>query len=466
MPAFERLTHEDARILGLEEGSVRGHTCKVLVVGERAGAERIGVDALRRHVERRLGRVPRLRQRLARTPLGIAEPIWVDDDEFDVARHVRRVATRGAVGPERLRSIVGDLMSRRLDPARPLWHLDLVEPLEEGGAALVVRLHHCMADGAASVRILSGILLDAEPEPDVPRPEPWSPTDAPGAGQLAALAVRDRLGEAAGAAAGAARALASPTAWAASARTAARLPATIRRELAGRGGESALAAPIGPRRVVAFESAPLADVKRIGKAIGDGMTVNDVVLAAVGGGLRRLLAADLGSGAAGLRVKVPVSLHGRDDAAGTLANRDSFMFVDLPLAEEDPVERLLAINRETSDRKRHHDAETLDALFHDLSRVSHSLERLANRWAMSPRVFTLNVSNVPGPRGATFVMGAPLNEAYSLAEVASRHALRASVFSASGNLAFGFCADADAVPDLDPMAAGVVDELEALRARI
>lgn len=464
--AFERLTHEDARILGLEEGSVRGHTCKVLVLGEHPGSERIGIGDLRRHVERRLGRVPRLRQRLARTPLGIAEPIWVDDHEFDVARHVRRVPTRSPVGRERLRSIVGDLMATRLDPARPLWRLDLVDPLEEGGSALVVRLHHCMADGAASVRILSGLLLDSEPDADIPPPEDWRPAAAPGTARLAALAARDRLGEAACVAAGAARALASPGAWAASARTAARLPATIRRELAGRSAESALAAPIGPRRVVAFESVALEDVKRIGKTIGEGVTVNDVVLAAIGGGLRRLLAADLAGGAAGLRVKVPVSLHGRDDAAGTLANRDSFMFVDLPLAEEDPVERLLAINRETSDRKRQHDAETLDSLFRDLSHVSHSLERLANRWAMSPHVFTLNVSNVPGPRGPTFVMGAPLREAYSLAEVASRHALRASVFSASGSLAFGFCADAEAVPDLDPMAAGVADELEALRARI
>ena len=465
MAAFERLTHEDARILGLEEGSVRGHTCKVLVTGAAPGGARIGLDELREHVERRLGRVPRLRQRLATTPLGIADPIWVDDDEFDVARHVTLTPGRGPVGRERLRAIVGELMSTRLDPARPLWRIDLVDSLEEGGAVVVVRLHHCMADGTASVRILSQILLDDEAAPVDPPHEQWSPTAAPHAVRLAALGLRDRAGAAAATAGEAARALVSPAAWAASARTVGRLPATLRRELDARSADSALAAPIGPRRVVAFHAAPLDEVKRIGKAVGEGVTVNDVVLAAVGGGLRRLLG-DADTGAAGLRVKVPVSLHGRDDAAGTLANRDSFMFVDLPVGEQDPVERLLAINRETSDRKRHHDAETLDALFRDLSHVSHSLERLANRWAMSPRVFTLNVSNVPGPRGPSFVMGAPLHEAYSLAEVANRHALRASVFSAAGNLAFGFCADADAVNDLDPMAAGVADELETLRARI
>ena len=150
--------------------------------------------------------------------------------------------------------------------------------------------------------------------------------------------------------------------------------------------------------------ASLEDMRHIGHAAPERATVNDVVLSAVGAGLRGWLAA-LGAPAAGLRVKVPVSLHqpGEPDTA----NRDSFMVVDLPLEQEDPAfERLVAVARENApDRKQHHDAQALDDFFRDLSHLSSSLKRHAERWAMSPRVFTLNVSNVPGPPGPQTVWG-------------------------------------------------------------
>ncbi len=115
---------------------------------------------------------------------------------------------------------------------------------------------------------------------------------------------------------------------------------------------------IGPGRRVAFASAPLDDLKRIGKAHGEGITINDVVLAVVAGGMRVWLDRRQAS-ERGISVKVPVSLHHHDAQADAHGNRDSYFFVDLPVAEPDPVRRLLAINRETADRKRHHDAETL-----------------------------------------------------------------------------------------------------------
>lgn len=438
------------------------------------------VAHLRALVDARLARVPRLRQRLAPTPFGLASPIWVDDPQFDVAEQVRAVATDAAAGPDEpidrghLRSIVARVMSERLDPARPLWRIDVVEHLEGGGAALVIRLHHCMADGHASVQILSALLLDAEPEPGPgPGPAlerepdaiaPWAPTPAPGAARLLALAARDRL---AGAVAGTARAggsLVTPGSWLAAGRTAARVPATLRREFARSQTASPLATAIGDERTVAFASVSLVEAKRIETAFGEGVTVNDVVLTAVAGGLRRWLAHS-GAGVADFRVKVPVSLHGRNGVSDALANRDSLMFVDLPLVENDPVRRLLAISAETRARKRDHDAETLDALFRDLAHVSGRLERMAQRWAMSPRVFALSVSNVPGPPEPRFVAGRRLRELYSLAEVASRHALRASVISADGTLFFGLCADAAAVVDLDLVASGIEDELAALLDR-
>jgi diacylglycerol O-acyltransferase len=166
----------------------------------------------------------------------------------------------------------------------------------------------------------------------------------------------------------------------------------------------------------------------------------------------------------GLRAKVPVSLH--EPRERDSANRDSFLVVDLPVERADPLERLATVTRETSDCKRHHDAETLDVFFRDLSHLSRSLKRHADHWAMSPRVFTLNVSNVPGPRGPQAVLGAPLLELHSLAEIAHRHALRVAIVSASGRISFGLCADPDAVDRLDLIANGISREIDELAAAL
>lgn len=434
--APERLSDQDAQILRLEAGAIRGHTAKVLIVDPPPSGPSLGLGELRDRVATRLDRLPRLRQRLATPALGIGNPVWVDDEEFDLERHVCAAPAEGPVDEPGLRAVVAGLMATRLPRERPLWRADLVE-LDGGGSAVVVRIHHCMADGITALRVLSAILLDPDSGP--------SGSAQPGSRLAAPPSASPR----------------SPRALLAEA---IRVPAVLARELSRRGSASPLAARVGDRRSVAFASAPLDEVRRLGKAFGPGVTVNDVVLAAVGGGLRRWLE-HRHSALSGLRVQVPVSLHHHDERPDELGNHDSFMFVDLPLAEPDPVDRLLAINAETSERKRHHDAQVLDAFFHDLAHVSHSLERLGERWAMDPRVFALNVSNVPGPPGPLFVLGAPVRELYSLAEIADRHALRASVVSAGGKLAFSLCADAEVVDDLHVVADGISEEIEALRAR-
>jgi hypothetical protein len=157
-----------------------------------------------------------------------------------------------------------------------------------------------------------------------------------------------------------------------------------------------------------------------------------------------------------------VSLH-RPDEDATVANRDSFMCVDLDVAEEDPLRRLEAIHRETTERKVGGDADVLDALLHGASRWRRRLATVANRWSMSPRVFALNVSNVRGPACGLAVAGRPVTAVYSLAEVANRHALRVACISTGGRLTFGLCADAEAVPDLPAIAAGIEAEVRELR---
>jgi diacylglycerol O-acyltransferase / wax synthase len=450
--AVDRLSNEDVRILARERGSVCGHLCKILVVDGEHDA-----NAVRTHVAPRLAAVPRLSDCLVEAPLGIAPPVWLADEDFALESHVRD-GGRAADWAE-LEGAVAALMEERLDRERPLWTMDVVA-LSENRTALVLRLHHCMADGATAMRIMRVLLLDQDPSaaegpaPTAETPPMMVSAVRPTRATLLGDALRWRAAWVVrGARAGGGRVTNGGP------RRRARL-AAIRRELSPEGRPSPLARPAGPRRMVALSSFELDEIKALGHSAPERATVNDVVLAAVAGGLRRWLA-QTGAEAHELRVKVPVSLHASDEPDS--ANRDSFMVVHLPLDEPEPVARLCAIAAETRERKAAHDADEIDAFFNDLGRLSRSLQRVADHWAMSPRVFALNVSNVPGPQGALTVMGSPWLELHSVAEIAERHALRVAVVSAVGRLSFGLCADADAVERLDLLADGIGDELRALR---
>jgi diacylglycerol O-acyltransferase / wax synthase len=415
--AGERLSDEDARVLARERGTIVGHVCKVLVVDGEHDA-----DAFRAHLEPRLAEVPRLRDRLEESRFG---PVWVPDRGFAIERHVR---DGGRVDSEAgLERAVAALMATRLERDRPLWSLDVVA-LARRRTAAVLRLHHCMADGAASIRIIRTLLLDHDGGAE---PREVAPRSHAGAAR-ADVTTRERL-------------------------------AVLHRELAHDGRVSPLARSAGPYRTVAFATFPLDDAKRLAHAVPDRATVNDVVLAAVAGGLRHWLTG-IGVQPYELRVKIPVSLHSADEPA--LANRDSFMVVHLPVDEPDPVDRLVAIAAETRERKAAHDADAIDALYNEVGRLSRSLVRVIEHWAMSPRVFALNVSNVPGPQGDLTVLGSRLLVLHSLAEIADRHALRVAVVSAGGKLSFGLCADADAVQRLDLVTYGITEELRALSAAL
>jgi diacylglycerol O-acyltransferase len=446
---LDRLTAEDALVLSREDGAVCGHTCKVLIL-ERTGDRPLPtLEQLRRRVDARLDAAPRLRRRLVETPLRVASPAWLDDPAFDIARHITQVRTPAPVSRDGLEEIVGRLMTRRLDRARPLWHLDLVE-LEHESLALVWRIHHCMADGATSVRLGAAVLWDDDPGAPPPALAPWTPVAGPGPVGLFALGIRDRAHHARRR-----RESVRRNGRPGGSRLSSRV--VLSRELSREADLTPLAASAGSSRRVAFATAPLAQCRRAGKAIDPSVTLNDVVLAIVAGGVRTWLEHVSGAEAT-IRVKVPVSLHGsgEDDVVG---NRDSYFFVDLPVDEGDPAARVLAVSRETRERKLGHDAETL----YHLGR-----NPLVARWAMSPRVFTFNVSNVRGPAGEIYVGGARVGEVYSLAEIAQQHALRVAVISAAGSLFFGLNADRDAVVELQAMIDGMrrsVEELLALVAQ-
>ena len=417
------LTAEDARILALETPQIAGHTLKVMVLPP--GSE-LGLEELRGWVGTRVGRLPRLTQRVEPAPGG-GPPCWAPVHDFDLTEHVRE-----AEGATTLSAAIAPIMERRLDRSAPLWSIERADAGEDG-VVVVLKVHHAMADGLGARRIASVLLWDEEDAPWRPSPAPAaapSPADGP-------VPLRRR--------------------WA-DLRHAAGM---LERELAPDARRSALAQRAGSQRVVGFASVPLSALEALKSAFPIHVTVNDLVLAATAGGLRRWLE-HAGAPLHAMRVKVPLSLHGPSESGQAVGNADSFFFVDLPVTDPDPGQRLLAVARECATRKRARDAQQLDRVLRGLAARSRSAGHAAVRWTMSPHVFTLNVSNVPGPRHPLRVCGRPLRSVYALAEIADWHALRIAVFSACGTLTFGLCGDAEHIAEIDTLAREIEAEFALL----
>jgi Wax ester synthase/diacylglycerol acyltransferase catalytic domain/WS/DGAT C-terminal domain len=420
----ERLSQDDAHILQLESDAIKGHTGKVIVVAPSSQGEPLPVSELRRRIGERMSDFPRLSERVEEPRLGLGRPAWVRCDRVDLDWHVAEPERADPLSDEELRRAVGELISERLDHTRPLWRIDAL-PLTGGRTALVGRIHHAMADGVSAILLVSGLLWD---EPSADRPQPRSH--------------KSENGEE---------------------RNRARLPGALRRELR-RGRDTKLDQHIGPAREVAWTSFPIERLKRIEHSAPERVTLNDVILAVVAGGLRRWLP-EIGGIAKDLRVQCPVSLHARDKEKGQLGNRDSFMNLDLPIAEAEPSERLRLINAETKERKLDHDADTLYAFFHALGRFRPLYEGVT-RLTSGPRQFALSVSNVPGPRERPLVLRHAVEQFCSFAEPADRHALRVSVLSMGDELAFGLCSDPAAISDLDGLRGALADSTAELEGAV
>jgi len=194
-----------------------------------------------------------------------------------------------------------------------------------------------------------------------------------------------------------------------------------------------------------------------GGALRQRATVNDVLLAVIAGGLREWLGA-----VPHLRAQIPVSLHHRHEEVGDLGNRDSFINVDLPLEEDDPMTRLDLIRSQTSVRKQRADAQELYDLLHALGRLPR-IGRAVKRRADSARAFSLAISNVPGPASAIAVDGRRVENFFSSSEPAVHHALRISAISCAGTMGIGLCADPRALPGMAALAEAIDVSLTELR---
>jgi diacylglycerol O-acyltransferase len=439
--------------LNAERGPIHVHVGATIIVEGAAPT----YEQLVRHVEKRLLLVPRFRQRIVKIPLGIENPVWGDDPQFDPRRHVRHVSVPRPGRLDQLRDIVGRVMSEPLDMERPLWQLYLVEGLS-GRHAYISKTHHALVDGVAAVDVGTILLDTSKRGTRVKLPEkPWDP-DEPSPTMLLSQAASERVRKPLRAAGRAAR-----TAVTTPAQTAARVLRTAEAftGLASGGPRvprSSLNVKIGRDRRIAWARTDLDRLKRA-RAIAEGSTVNDVVLSVAAGALRRYLDRRGDRVPPYLVALVPVSIR-RPVEKGELGNRISTIMVRLPLAEPDPRKRLEQLRDETRRLKESDNARAASLLIEATGWAPPTINRLLSRGMARPLIFNLVVSNVPGPQQPLYLLGRRIREIYPFVPLSPQnHALSIGMISYDGRIYFGLAGDRDVVPDLDDLATALREAL-------
>ncbi|MFP5335545.1 MAG: WS/DGAT/MGAT family O-acyltransferase [Actinomycetes bacterium] len=471
----DRLTPLDVSFLYLEEPSTVMHVGTVMVFSAPEGG--FDYERLLRHVAARIAFVPRYRQRVRFVPGRLANPVWVDDERFDISYHVRRSALPRPGTEEQLRELVARVQPRPLDRSRPLWEAYLVEGLEDDRFAIITKTHQALVDGVNAVD-LAQVILDSSPDPVEPSTDTWRPAPEPSTVELVTSAVVDAVRrptqvlDTARAGFGDLRSTAGKVAeavggLASAARTATR-PAP----------DTPLNATVSEHRRFAMVSTDLADYRKIrdfhahgGRRrrapAGTRITVNDVALATVAGGLRSWL---LTRGArvapaSVVRALVPVSVTVEDPLeVGTLGSSVVSLLVDLPVGEPNPVLRLQQIAYQMTahaDSGRAVGAQRLAEIGGFAPPTLHSLgARVAH--GLSRRLFNLVVTNVPGPQHPLYAAGARMLASYPVIPLSKGHGVSVGLTSYDGGVYYGLNADREAMPDVDVLATCVEDALGEL----
>ncbi|HYV01240.1 MAG TPA: wax ester/triacylglycerol synthase family O-acyltransferase [Actinomycetota bacterium] len=412
---------------------------------------RFPIEVVREHIERRLHLLPRFRQLLYVPGRGLGWPLWVDAPSFDIAEHVGVFPLRPPADEWQLLLACEELRRRRLDRSRPLWHLWFLPGLPGGRIGVFMKLHHAVADGVAGVAAF-GAFLDFAPDAPQPIAPPWSPAPIPSTRDLFDDNVRRRLQELHGVVSK----LAHPIDVVGQARRA--WPAFQEAFAEGRAPRTSLNRPIGSRRRLAIIRSSLDLVKEIG--LSHGGKVNDVLLAAVAGGLRDLLRSR-GENIEGvtLRAFVPVSLHG-DQPGQAQGNLDGGMVVPLPIGEPDHIQRLQLIAAETAERKKKSRPPGGTLFRNGL------IQRAFLRHAVRQRFMNAYVANVPGPPVLLHLAGAPLLEVFPMVPIMGNMTLGVGALSYAGQLNITAVADYETCPDVGVFVEGALSSLDALERSV
>lgn len=484
----DRLSSLDVSFLYLEQPSTAMHVGSVMVFKSPPGG--LDVDRLTRHVGARIAYVPRYRQRIRSIPGRIANPVWVDDEHFDLGYHFRLSSLPRPGSDEQLEELVARLQARPLDRAHPLWELYLVEGLSDDRFALVGKVHQALVDGVHTVD-LGQVILDDSPDAAEPPAFSWQPQAEPNLAELVLGAVVDsirRPGQVVDAVRNGMVDVRDTAAF--TARTAGRVMRAARR-VAGGPPDSPLSRPVTPDRRFAMITTDLDDYRTIRAKVASPqpgqrvrsssrrprqveipppeppVTVNDVVLAVLAGALRAWLLARGEPVLPGslIRTLVPMSVRVDDpQTAGPIGSRVASVLVDLPTGEASPMMRLHQVAYQTKVHRETGQAVDAPALAGIAGFAPPTLHSLGARMAsgLSRRIFHLMVSNVPGPQHPLYVDGAQMVATYPVVPLPAGQALSIGLTSYTGKVYYGLNADREAMPDVDVVGHCIVDALAEL----
>jgi WS/DGAT/MGAT family acyltransferase len=418
------------------DGRAAGHIGAVLLLGAAPG---FTVAEARRVLGERIRAVPRLRQRLYRAPPGCGRPYWADDPAFDINEHVRQVCCPPPGDERALLDLAAAQLREPMSRSRPLWSATFVTGLADGSTGLVIVMNHVLADGIGGLAVLAR-LVDGDPGPPPGTPQAAGfPVPAPSARTLAA------------------------DAWAGRARRLTHLAGsvrTIRQGLAELGGArpprtlppTSLNRPTGPQRRLDVVAADLAAIRDLGHAHGG--TVNDVILAAIAGALRALLASR-GEQLDLVTVSVPVSARPAA-TGGQLGNQVGVMPVALPATGDlaARVTRIAAITRERKTAARGTSAALLGPPFRLLAPTG------LLRWFFNrQRLIHTFATNLRGPAGPLTFAGAPVRAVIPIPNTTGNVTVTFGVLSYAGTLRISVLSDPGRVPDVAVLTAALRREL-------
>ena len=433
----------------METPSVHMHTLKIAVIdlpGEIPYADVF--DLVRASMESKLHLVPRLRLRPVEVPGGLHHPMWVNDPNFDIGRHLYRKKIAPPGGHREMDQAIAEVASIQLPRDRPLWETWLLEGLADGGVVLVTKIHHSLADGVASATML-GKVMNLEPdEADVRGATPsWTPEELPSRPKLVFDALRDQRHQVG------------------------MLGPLVKRTVRGSVNvlqnikhrvidvpypfvtpRTVFNRTLSPRRSFASTSLPLADLKAVKNAAN--VTLNDVVLATVAGALNKFFE-DRGEHLSRpLVASVPMAVATPDNAPREAGNRIANLFTSLCNDVTNPLLRLQMIHAITTQSKEVQGQLGIETLLD----WSEAAPAGVYRWILGafsqsrmsdhmPPPANLVVSNVRGPDHPLYVAGARLRTIYSVGPAVEGIGLNITGWSYCGELAFALIADADAIPD-------------------
>ena len=459
----EPLSPADRSSLAAEQGPVNMAVGGMLVFEASPTLTR---QAIVERLGQRIHLVPRLRQRIEAPAMGLANPVWVDDRDFDLDWHVRHALLPAPGGHAEVGAFVGREAARRLDRSRPLWELTVVDGMADGLVGVLMRIHHALVDGVGAIA-LGALLLDPTPEPlEIPPPDAsWEPQPFALRQHFTRLATRP-IGRAQRLMIdGVTRALdPDPRRAAAELRSATELVTELARNRP-QAPMTPFNVKLTPNRRYALAQADLAAIKAAARDAGG--TVNDALLATVAGMLRRYLAAagpDQKPSKRGQRpvALVPVSVR-RSGEEGDLGNRISTVLVDLPVDEPDPLARIRAVNAQMAELKASSAVRAGALMVGAAGAAPPMISAMLARALGGVRAFNLVVSNIPGPQQPFYFDGARLLAVYPVVPLNPvNQRFNVGILSYDGGVSFGMLADAA----LDPPVAVAAEALEESLAEL